>query len=177
MQGSGTAGAPGAALEYAPVSEPIQDEYSPSFVLPMPARRERDAPWAPTVDASSHTGGAAGVMVEALKHRVSEKRLFEYGLAESLWGLRSADVASRLQRVLEAVEEALGMLRLASSPREVARAHVLMGMVLSGLAGGNRAENLSKAIACYEAALRVYTEEDFPEQWAMTRGRGTARRC
>lgn len=33
---------------------------------------------------------------------------------------------------------------------------------------GDRAKNLDKAIACYQAALRVYTETDFPEQWAMT---------
>ena len=25
-----------------------------------------------------------------------------------------------------------------------------------------------RAIACYEAALRVYTEHDFPVDWAMT---------
>ncbi|MGB3265950.1 MAG: tetratricopeptide repeat protein [Microcoleus sp.] len=33
---------------------------------------------------------------------------------------------------------------------------------------GSRAENLERAIAFYEAALTVYTLEDFPEDWAMT---------
>ncbi len=33
---------------------------------------------------------------------------------------------------------------------------------------GDRAANIQRAIACYEAALRVYTEEAFPQQWAMT---------
>ncbi|MFP4502821.1 MAG: hypothetical protein ACLFTT_17650, partial [Candidatus Hydrogenedentota bacterium] len=28
--------------------------------------------------------------------------------------------------------------------------------------------NLEQAIACYKAALRVYTETDFPQEWAMT---------
>ncbi len=33
---------------------------------------------------------------------------------------------------------------------------------------GSRNQNLQQAIACYEAALRVYTEADFPQDWAMT---------
>ena len=33
---------------------------------------------------------------------------------------------------------------------------------------GSRADNLERAIALYEAALTVYTLEDFPEDWAMT---------
>ena len=33
---------------------------------------------------------------------------------------------------------------------------------------GNRSLNLRRAIACYESALRVYTEADFPADWAMT---------
>ena len=33
---------------------------------------------------------------------------------------------------------------------------------------GDRAANLAQAIACYKAALRVYTEKQFPMDWAMT---------
>ena len=33
---------------------------------------------------------------------------------------------------------------------------------------GRCAENLQRAIACYEAAQRVYTEKDFPADWART---------
>ncbi|NJM60796.1 MAG: tetratricopeptide repeat protein [Oscillatoriales cyanobacterium RU_3_3] len=33
---------------------------------------------------------------------------------------------------------------------------------------GSRADNLQRAIEFYQAALTVYTLEDFPEQWAMT---------
>jgi hypothetical protein len=40
---------------------------------------------------------------------------------------------------------------------------------------GNRGENLGRAIACYEAALRVYAKADFPLDWAMTQNNlGTA---
>ena len=33
---------------------------------------------------------------------------------------------------------------------------------------GDRGANLAKAIACYEAALRVRTEQEFPQDWAAT---------
>jgi predicted enzyme related to lactoylglutathione lyase len=33
---------------------------------------------------------------------------------------------------------------------------------------GSRADNLERAIEFYQAALTVYTLEDFPEDWAMT---------
>ena len=41
------------ALEYAPISGPIQDEYGPSFVLPMLALRHRHDGWQATV-ATGH---------------------------------------------------------------------------------------------------------------------------
>jgi tetratricopeptide (TPR) repeat protein len=37
--------------------------------------------------------------------------------------------------------------------------------------------NLAKAIACYEAALRVRTEHDFPVYWAMTQSNLGAAYC
>ena len=41
-----------------------------------------------------------------------------------------------------------------------------LGLAYSFLPAGDRRANLGKAIACFEAALRVCTESDFPEQWA-----------
>ncbi len=43
-----------------------------------------------------------------------------------------------------------------------------LGNAWSDLPSGNRDENLRQAIACYEAALRVRTETDFPQDWATT---------
>ena len=43
-----------------------------------------------------------------------------------------------------------------------------LGNAYSDLPTGDRGENLRRAIACYEAALRVYTEADFPSDWATT---------
>jgi tetratricopeptide (TPR) repeat protein len=56
------------------------------------------------------------------------------------------------------------------SPRtpEEARALNSLGVGLSHATLGNRSMNLRRAIACYEAALRVRTESDFPSDWAKT---------
>ena len=43
-----------------------------------------------------------------------------------------------------------------------------LGLAYSDLPSGDRDSNLRAAIACYEAALRVYTEDRFPMQWAGT---------
>ena len=43
-----------------------------------------------------------------------------------------------------------------------------VGIAWSYVPRGDRDENLRPAIDCYEAALRVYTETDFPQEWAMT---------
>jgi tetratricopeptide (TPR) repeat protein len=43
-----------------------------------------------------------------------------------------------------------------------------LGNAYRDLPTGDRADNLRRAIACYEAALRVYSEGDYPADWAMT---------
>jgi tetratricopeptide (TPR) repeat protein len=43
-----------------------------------------------------------------------------------------------------------------------------LGNAYSELPTGDRGENLRRAIACYENALRVYTETEFPYDWAST---------
>ncbi len=43
-----------------------------------------------------------------------------------------------------------------------------LGIAYGYLPTGYRGENLQQAIACYEAALRVRTESDFPIDWATT---------
>ena len=43
-----------------------------------------------------------------------------------------------------------------------------MGNAYSNLSTGGRAENLKRAIACFEAAFRVYKEDEFPKSWATT---------
>ncbi|WP_348539976.1 MULTISPECIES: CHAT domain-containing tetratricopeptide repeat protein [Spirulina sp. CCY15215] len=43
-----------------------------------------------------------------------------------------------------------------------------LGSAYSDRIRGERGENLELAIACYQAALQVYTREAFPEKWART---------
>jgi class 3 adenylate cyclase/predicted ATPase len=43
-----------------------------------------------------------------------------------------------------------------------------LGNAYSDLPTGDRARNLAKAIACYEAALKIRTKRDFPIDWALT---------
>jgi hypothetical protein len=43
-----------------------------------------------------------------------------------------------------------------------------LGNAYSNLSTGGRAENLKRAIACFEAAFRVYKEDEFPKSWATT---------
>ena len=43
-----------------------------------------------------------------------------------------------------------------------------LGLAYAELPTGDRGANLQRAIECFEAALRVYTERDFPVQWAAT---------
>ena len=52
--------------------------------------------------------------------------------------------------------------------KEQAGALVSLGSELWHATLGNRSTNLRRAIGCYEAALRVQTESDFPSAWAMT---------
>src|SRR5207248_5374004 len=64
--------------------------------------------------------------------------------------------------------EPVGLLDEPPSSPEGARAFRLLGVELYLASLGNRSSSLRQAIACYEAALRVYTEEDFPQGWAST---------
>jgi hypothetical protein len=43
-----------------------------------------------------------------------------------------------------------------------------LGLALGNSPLGSRFANLARAIACCEAALRVYTEANFPQDWAAT---------
>jgi len=53
--------------------------------------------------------------------------------------------------------------------------HIKQGVAHLDLPGGDREGNLRQAIACFEAALQVWTREEFPVEWAMTQNNlGTA---
>ncbi len=43
-----------------------------------------------------------------------------------------------------------------------------LGLAYNDRIKGDKAENIENAIAFFEAALEIYTRNDFPQQWAMT---------
>jgi class 3 adenylate cyclase/predicted ATPase len=64
---------------------------------------------------------------------------------------------------------------LEGNPKIWAATQNNLGNAYLSLPTGDRRENLARAIACYQAALRVWTERDFPVQWATTQNNlGTA---
>jgi len=52
--------------------------------------------------------------------------------------------------------------------RSIAAVIVSFGNLINQFPLGRRTLNLEIGIVCYEAALEVYTREDFPQDWAMT---------
>lgn len=65
-------------------------------------------------------------------------------------------------------EVLLSRCDMASDPQAWAMTQSSLGSAYFWLSTSNRSENLAKAISCYEAALRVQTERDFPADWART---------
>jgi tetratricopeptide (TPR) repeat protein len=64
--------------------------------------------------------------------------------------------------------EPVGLLDSPLSSAEAARACNSLGVELVEASLGDRTANLRRAIECFEAAMRVYTEQDFPQDWAVT---------
>jgi tetratricopeptide (TPR) repeat protein len=62
----------------------------------------------------------------------------------------------------------VGLLEQNSASLDGAQGLIALGVELWRASLGSRDANLRQGIACYEAALRVYAETDFPQDWAMT---------
>jgi class 3 adenylate cyclase/predicted ATPase len=72
-------------------------------------------------------------------------------------------------------EKELRRLDPKSDAEPWAIAQIKVGIAYGELPTGDRGENVAKAFAYYEAALRVYNERDHPAGWAMTQNNlGTA---
>jgi hypothetical protein len=107
--------------------------------------------------------------VERLREPTPERARALLGLAGSLWELRDVNVTPRLGRAEGLAREALSLLSPESEKMEWARGQNILGKLLIDLPTGDRAKNLRQAIACFEAALRVYSEADFPQEWQRRR--------
>jgi hypothetical protein len=61
----------------------------------------------------------------------------------------------------------MGAVGTFRSPQDWAAAQINLGSDWARLSTGDRSANLGKAIACFEAALSVFTEQMYPREWAM----------
>lgn len=102
----------------------------------------------------------------------SELSLFQRGVGAFTIYLRDTCRFSENVRLHEAL---VARLDPAATPEPWAGTQNDLGNAYSDLRTGERGENLAKAIACYNAALRVRTERDTPAAWATTQNNlGTA---
>jgi len=82
---------------------------------------------------------------------------------------QEAPSPQRLPLLLEAIERYERLLPdLRAFPRVWAALQGERGNAYQKLPTGDRGENLARAIACYEAALRVFTDRRHPVDWAQT---------
>jgi len=93
--------------------------------------------------------------------------------------LERAFVQTSLEQAIACYEAALQVHTRTDFPVDWATTQNNLGAAYQNRIRGDRAENLERAIvqtsleqaiACYEAALQIYTRTDFPVDWATTQG-------
>jgi tetratricopeptide (TPR) repeat protein len=89
----------------------------------------------------------------------------QVGMAGTLQAIPDAGTEMLLQ-AKAGYEEALPILQRLASPEEVAEAQMNFGLVLQALAPYNLAR-ISDSIQAYHEALRVFTWEDYPQEYAI----------
>lgn len=85
------------------------------------------------------------------------------------------DQVENAELAIKAGEAAMQVFTRDQDPEQWAQVQNNLGIVYRDACGGqsqrlagDKAENLEKAIACYQNALSIRTREDFPELWAQT---------
>lgn len=94
-------------------------------------------------------------------------------LAGALLDLRQHEHAKHIAAARQLTEEAIHLLakrRNRHNRQQWARGQVLLGLSFSFASTGDRSDNFKRAVACYEAALQIYTHDETSHQWAMTQG-------
>ncbi|MBD2446981.1 hypothetical protein H6G76_07340 [Nostoc sp. FACHB-152] len=89
----------------------------------------------------------------------------QVGMAGTLQAIPGAGTDMLLQ-AKSGYEEALPILQRLASPEEVAEAQMNFGLVLQALAPYNLAR-ISDSIQAYHEALRVFTWQDYPQDYAI----------
>jgi len=139
----------------------------------------------PTGDHSENLQKAIAFYEAALRVRTEKDFPVDWARTQNNLGRAYADLPTgdrtvNLQKAIAFYEAALRVRTEKDFPEDWARTQKNLGDayaidlgnanayagILSGLLKGTNNVNLQKAIVAYEAALRVYTEKDFPEEWA-----------
>jgi len=74
----------------------------------------------------------------------------------------------KLNEAIAAYEIAAEKARAVDNEQSYAAIQDNMGIAYSLLPTGDREENLRNAVSCYQNALQIYSENDFPQDYAMT---------
>jgi predicted ATPase len=86
----------------------------------------------------------------------------KYAEAFGVFLLRTA----RVNEALDVAQSALIAARSLNDSHQIALCQNNLGIAYSNLPTGDRWKNLEHAIGCFEAALRVHTEHEVPDDWA-----------
>jgi tetratricopeptide (TPR) repeat protein len=108
-------------------------------------------------------------LVKALLNNIEKNSLLSIDKI-NIW-IELADVY-REQRKYDQAEELCNRVfdldRDILTPQQSAEVNNILGLIYLENPQGNIAENLEKAIACFQYNLTIYTCQDFPQEWAQT---------
>ncbi|NLX96728.1 MAG: ATP-binding protein [Rhodopirellula sp.] len=101
--------------------------------------------------------------------------LTQNNLGIAYMNLPTGDRNANLRRAIDCYQAALRVRTEADFPQDWAMTQHNLGNAYSHLGTsfpflpiGGRTDNLLRAIDCYQAALRIFTQAEFPENWACT---------
>ena len=107
-------------------------------------------------------------LVEAVTQAPTDK-LPDTTEARAFEALTRAEQQHEMQSVVKAIVLYTWLISASQDDQEyTALLQHSLGLAYSDLPSEDRASNLERAIACYQAALQVRTREAFPVEWANT---------
>jgi tetratricopeptide (TPR) repeat protein len=172
----------------APSRETTQNEYESQFQSSSIRWKEVNLELTGRVEPSEK--GTRGVVTVAKKKAKTKKK--SHGFGESQIPTRSAKdfivalgkkegdkrelfLTANLEKLDESLLDALPLVfenltkgQSIDHRRAIAGLFVRFSNLLCQFSKGTRWLNLELAIAAYESALRIFTREDFPQEWATT---------
>jgi tetratricopeptide (TPR) repeat protein len=115
---------------------------------------------------------------EALRNQAQSNFLVEWAMTQNNLGIAYAELpavrrADNLKKAIACYADAQRVFNKTAFPAGWAMVQNNLGNAYADLSAEERVAeervaNLRRAIACYSAALRVYTESEFPVHWAKT---------